>query len=135
MYFNIISHFQFLWKGHDYEKDCSIKITIFLRRKNLICCNFYQVAELQDKLTAAETEIAELKNKMEDLEYYHGSANEKVDKLDRHLNDALQKLKSFEDTTVVHDGSGKGVTGVAKSKVMNYSFILDVHKYNFSLNA
>ncbi|XP_022339977.2 E3 ubiquitin-protein ligase Bre1-like [Crassostrea virginica] len=75
-----------------------------------------EVAELQDKLTAAETEIAELKNKMEDLEYYHGSANEKVDKLDRHLNDALQKLKSFEDTTVVHDGSGKGVTGVAKSK-------------------
>ena len=86
-------------------------------------------------MTAAETEIAELKNKMEDLEYYHGSANEKVDKLDRHLNDALQKLKSFEDTTVVHDGSGKGVTGVAKSKVMNYSFILDINKYNFSLNA
>lgn len=86
-------------------------------------------------MTAAETEIAELKNKMEDLEYYHGSANEKVDKLDRHLNDALQKLKSFEDTTVVHDGSGKGVTGVAKSKVMNYSLILDVHKYNFSLKC
>lgn len=74
---------------------------------------------MQDKLTAAETEIAELKNKMDDLEYYHGCASQQVDKLDRHLNDALQKLKSFEDTTVVHDGSGKGVTGVAKSKV-NY---------------
>lgn len=86
------------------------------------CCYFLQVAELQDKLTAAETEIAELKNKMDDLEYYHGCASQQVDKLDRHLNDALQKLKSFEDTTVVHDGSGKGVTGVAKSKV-NYHIL------------
>lgn len=87
-------------------------------------CYFLQVAELQDKLTAAETEIAELKNKMDDLEYYHGCASQQVDKLDRHLNDALQKLKSFEDTTVVHDGSGKGVTGVAKSKVI----IINWHK-------
>lgn len=87
-----------------------------------------EVAELQDKLTAAETEIAELKNKMDDLEYYHGCASQQVDKLDRHLNDALQKLKSFEDTTVVHDGSGKGVTGVAKSKFDEMMYELEEQK-------
>lgn len=58
---------------------------------------------------------------MDDLEYFANCANQQVDKLDRHLNDAMQKLKSFEDTTIVHDGTGKGVTGVAKSKVIDAS--------------
>ncbi|KAK3084542.1 hypothetical protein FSP39_015106 [Pinctada imbricata] len=76
-----------------------------------------EVAELQDKLTAAETEIAELKNKMDDNEYTLETAKNQVDKLDRHLAEAMQKLRSYEDTTIIQvDGSGKGITGVAKSK-------------------
>ena len=76
------------------------------------------MAELQDKLTAAETEIAELNNKMDDNEYNLDKAKNQVDKLDRHLAEAMQKLRSYEDTTIIQvDGSGKGITGVAKSKV------------------
>jgi chromosome segregation ATPase len=52
----------------------------------------WQVTEYQDKLTAAETEIAELKNKMDDLEYNFEKADERAARLDRHLAEALQKL-------------------------------------------
>ena len=55
-----------------------------------------QNSELQDRLAAAETEAAELKNQVDDLEYQLSNAHHRVDKLDRHLADAVTKVKSYE---------------------------------------
>ncbi|XP_069135020.1 E3 ubiquitin-protein ligase Bre1-like [Argopecten irradians] len=77
-----------------------------------------KVSELQDKLTAAETEIAELKNKMDDLEYNFEKADSRAEKLDRHLADACQKLQSYqESTTIIPVEGGKSITGVSKNKL------------------
>lgn len=78
----------------------------------------FQVAELQDKLTAVETEIAELKNQSEDLEYNYQVSSERAEKLDRYLSDALQKLQNYEDKNVIQLEGGKSVTGVSKNKVI-----------------
>ncbi|KAL4223065.1 E3 ubiquitin-protein ligase BRE1A [Mactra antiquata] len=75
-----------------------------------------KVAELQDKLTAAETEIAELKNQSEDLEYNYQVSSQRAEKLDRYLSDALQKLQTYEDKNVIQLEGGKSVTGVSKNK-------------------
>ncbi|XP_052802588.1 E3 ubiquitin-protein ligase BRE1B-like isoform X2 [Mya arenaria] len=75
-----------------------------------------KVAELQDKLTAAETEIAELKNKVEDAEYNYQVSSARAEKLDRYLSDALQKLQNYEDKNVIQLEGGKSVTGVSKNK-------------------
>lgn len=75
-----------------------------------------QVTESQDKLTAAETEIAELNNKMDDLEYNFEKADERALRLDRHLAEALQKIQSYEDTGVIQEESGRKITGVSKKK-------------------
>lgn len=52
-------------------------------------------AESQDKLTATETANAELKNRIEDLEYELSKTRNREEKLDCHLAEALQKLKSY----------------------------------------
>ncbi|KAH3885458.1 hypothetical protein DPMN_009452 [Dreissena polymorpha] len=75
-----------------------------------------KVAELQDSLTAAETEIAELKNKVEDLEYNYEVSSSRAEKLDRYLSDAFQKLQTYEDKNVIQLEGGKCVTGVSKNK-------------------
>jgi len=68
-------------------------------------------------LTAAETEIAEVKNQVEDLEYNYEVSSSRAEKLDRYLSDALQKLQNYEDKNVIQLEGGKSVTGVSKNKV------------------
>ena len=75
------------------------------------------MAELQDKLTAAETEIAELRNKVEDAEYNYQVSSSRAEKLDRYLSEAMQKLQTYEDKNVIQLEGGKSVTGVSKNKV------------------
>lgn len=67
-----------------------------------------------DKLTAAETEAAELKNLVDDLEYELDSAKTRVQKLDCHLSDAMTKLKTFQEGEITVQGGGEGVS---KNKV------------------
>lgn len=67
-----------------------------------------------EKLAAAETEVEELKNKQEDLEYYLENATNKVEKLDRYLVEAFQKLHTLEEGKVTVEG---GAEGVSKKKV------------------
>ncbi|KAK2140818.1 hypothetical protein LSH36_1238g00029 [Paralvinella palmiformis] len=67
-------------------------------------------AELTDKLAASETEVAELKNQVEDLEYHLNSATQRVDKLDRHLADTMQKLKTYQEGEIKVQGGGEGVS-------------------------
>ena len=77
-----------------------------------------QISELQDKVTAAETESAELKNKVDDMEYNVEKAGEKIDRLERVLTEKSQKLQYYTDTgsTVKIEG-GKAVTGLSRAKV------------------
>ena len=71
---------------------------------------FFQNSELSDKSTAAETEAAELKNQVEELDYDLQNANAKVDKYDRHLADAIAKIKTYEEGDIRVAGGGEGVS-------------------------
>jgi len=68
---------------------------------------------VEEKLLAAETEVAELRHKTDELEYHLGSATTKVDKLDKHLYEYIQKYKTLEEGDVKVGGT----EGVSKRKV------------------
>jgi len=55
---------------------------------------------------------------VDDLEYNYDKADQRAEKLDRHLADAMTKLHSYDDTIIPVEG-GKGVAGVAKHRVNN----------------
>lgn len=80
-----------------------------------------QNSELQDRLAAAETEAAELKNQVDDLEYQLSNAHHRVDKLDRHLADAMTKVKSYEanEVKVPTTGASGTTENVTKTKVQS----------------
>ncbi|XP_029648554.1 E3 ubiquitin-protein ligase Bre1 [Octopus sinensis] len=77
--------------------------------------NTLKASELQDTVTAAETCNAELRNKVDDLEYDYEKADQRARKLDRRLADSLQKLRGYEEDPVVHEG-GRTISGVSKNK-------------------
>lgn len=72
-------------------------------------------------MAAAETEAAELKNQVDDLDYQLSNANHRVDKLDRHLANAVAKVKSYEASEVKVPTTGASGTTetVAKTKVQS----------------
>ena len=74
----------------------------------------FQNSELEDKLTAEETVAAELRHKDDELEYELNKSVEKIDKLDRHLAEATQTLRTYMDGNVTVSGGGEGVS---KNKV------------------
>lgn len=53
------------------------------------------MTELQDSVTAKETEIAELKNQIDDLQYELDKVRNRNDKLETHLAEAIEKLKTY----------------------------------------
>lgn len=61
-------------------------------------------------MAAAETEVAELKNQVEDLEYHLANANHHVEKLDRHLSETMAKLKTYQEGEIKVQGGGEGVS-------------------------
>jgi len=67
-------------------------------------------SENLDKLSAAETEAAELKNNLEEVEYNCQEAQRRLDKYDKHLAEAVQKLKTLEEGSVTIEGGGEGVS-------------------------
>ena len=73
-------------------------------------------------MTAAETESAELKNKVDDMEYESSKAAEKLDRLERLLAEKTQKLQYYTDTgaTVTIEG-GKAVTGLTRARVSGWT--------------
>jgi len=72
-------------------------------------------------LAAAETEAAELKNQVDDLEYQLSNATHRVDKLDRYLANAAAKVKSYEANEVKMPSTGASGTTetVTKTKVQS----------------
>ena len=79
-----------------------------------------QISELQDKLTASETEIAELKNKIDDLEYMYEKSEHKNDSLERRVAEVSERLQFYQETTGNMPISGlKNVPGVPTGRVSN----------------
>ncbi|GAB0096884.1 E3 ubiquitin protein ligase [Sergentomyia squamirostris] len=54
-----------------------------------------KMSELQDTLTAKETEAAELRNQIDDLQYELEKVRCRNDKLENHLAEAIEKLKTY----------------------------------------
>lgn len=54
-----------------------------------------KISELQDTRTARETENAELKNQIDDLQYELDKVRNRNDKLETHLAEAVEKLKAY----------------------------------------
>lgn len=78
------------------------------------------MAELQDSLTGKETEAAELRNQIDDLQYELLKVQSRNDKLENHLAEAIEKLKTYQQ---IH-GEDKGIvkpvvtTSVSQKKVI-----------------
>ncbi|XP_074640855.1 E3 ubiquitin-protein ligase Bre1-like [Tubulanus polymorphus] len=75
--------------------------------------------DLQDKLAAAETEIAELKNKMEDDDFELQVSKERCEKLSLAYTEVQNKLLAQRESTTVYqiDGSSSStLEGVSKYK-------------------
>ena len=80
--------------------------------------HLFQISELQDKLTASETEIAELKNKVDDLEYMYEKSEHKNDSLERRIAEVSERLQFYQETTGNMPISGlKNVPGVPTGRV------------------
>lgn len=68
-----------------------------------------KMKELQDTVTGKETEAAELHNQIDDLQYELEKVRLRNDKLENHLAEAIEKLKSFHQ--LVGDQQPKAGTG------------------------
>lgn len=74
-----------------------------------------KLAELQDALTAKETEIAELKNQIDDQQYELEKVRSRNDKLENHLAEAIEKLKTYHE---LHGDAQKGTQSNNKQQVV-----------------
>ncbi|KAI8783291.1 E3 ubiquitin-protein ligase Bre1 [Biomphalaria glabrata] len=87
------------------------------------------ISELQDKLTASETEIAELKNKLDDLDYMYDKSECKKDSLERQLAEVSEKLQFYQETTGNMPLSGlKNLPGVPTGRLDEILSELEEHK-------
>ncbi|XP_050678504.1 E3 ubiquitin-protein ligase Bre1 isoform X16 [Leptidea sinapis] len=57
-----------------------------------------RVAQLQDAVNSRDTENAELKNQIDDLQYELMKVRSRNDKLENHLAEAIEKLKSYHQS-------------------------------------
>ncbi|PSN50248.1 E3 ubiquitin-protein ligase Bre1 [Blattella germanica] len=92
-----------------------------------------KMAELQDSLTGKETEAAELRNQIDDLQYELLKVQSRNDKLENHLAEAIEKLKTYQQ---IH-GEDKGIvkpvvtTSVSQKKIRQLpeSVIVETTEY------
>ncbi|KAK2710554.1 hypothetical protein QYM36_011922, partial [Artemia franciscana] len=75
--------------------------------------------ELQEQLTARETETAELKNRLDDIQYEFDRIRRSNHNLEHNLADALEKLKQYQAITPCIGGSGTDDKPI--SKLTNYN--------------
>lgn len=100
------------------------EVTAENRRLQALCTTLHdahhamtlQVARLQDALNSRDTENAELKNQIDDLQYELMKVRSRNDKLENHLAEAIEKLKSYHQSgaaSAASSGSGGGGGGGA----------------------
>ncbi|XP_063698439.1 E3 ubiquitin-protein ligase Bre1 [Culicoides brevitarsis] len=75
-----------------------------------------KMSELQDTLTGKETEVAELRNQTDDLQYELEKVRCRNDKLENHLAEAIEKLKAMHQMHGEGSGSSSGSDKDEKSK-------------------
>lgn len=85
-----------------------------------------KVAELQDSLNAKETEIAELRNQIDDLQYEFDKVRNRNDKLETHLAEAVEKLKSYNQ--LYGDPSGAQQKTVQPQQTVSQAKLEDLMK-------
>ena len=88
---------------------------------------YLQLKEMQEQLTAKETEAAELQNRVDDFEYELQKRRQRADSLENHLAEALEKIKilqaqqQLQAGVVVEQekntGSNSKVVSVSQKKV------------------
>ncbi|XP_074106398.1 E3 ubiquitin-protein ligase Bre1 isoform X2 [Cotesia typhae] len=64
-----------------------------------------KMSELQDTITGKDTLTAELRNQVDDLQYELNKVRARNDKLEHHLGEAIEKLKTFQQ---IHGSDEKG---------------------------
>lgn len=75
-----------------------------------------KMSELQDTLTGKETEVAELRNQTDDLQYELEKVRCRNDKLENHLAEAIEKLKAMHQMHGEGSGSTSGSDKDEKTK-------------------
>jgi uncharacterized coiled-coil DUF342 family protein len=84
---------------------------------------FLQLKEMQEQLTAKETEAAELQNRVDDLDYELQKRRHRADSLENHLGEALEKIKVLQQQhqagvqVEAEKTSGSKVVSVSQKKV------------------
>ena len=84
---------------------------------------FFQLKEMQEQLTAKETEAAELQNRVDDLDYELQKRRHRADSLENHLGEALEKIKVLQQQhqagvqVEAEKTSGSKVVSVSQKKV------------------
>lgn len=91
-----------------------------------------KLKELQDTLTGKETEAAELHNQIDDLQYELGKVRLRNDKLENHLAEAIEKLKSYHqlhgDQQTKNNNSGPAASsGSSSSKPTSTTSVATQH--------
>lgn len=81
-----------------------------------------QVAQLQDAVNSRDTENAELKNQIDDLQYELMKVRSRNDKLENHLAEAIEKLKSYHQSGAANNiaapAAAPSAASVAKLEVL-----------------
>ncbi|KAJ0180706.1 hypothetical protein K1T71_004110 [Dendrolimus kikuchii] len=72
-----------------------------------------RVARLQDALNSRDTENAELKNQIDDLQYELMKVRSRNDKLENHLAEAIEKLKSYHQSGATTVSNSAGASGAS----------------------
>lgn len=91
------------------------------------------MSELQDTITGKDTLTAELRNQVDDLQYELNKVRARNDKLEHHLGEAIEKLKTFQQIHGSDEkGNNKSTSLVASSVSQTKVFFFDFN-YNFSL--
>lgn len=87
-----------------------------------------KMKELQDTVTGKETEAAELHNQIDDLQYELGKVRLRNDKLENHLAEAIEKLKSYHQMHGDQQPLAKASTGSSSSsKTSNTTNVATQH--------
>lgn len=83
------------------------------------------MSEHQDKVNAKETEVAELRNQIDDLQYELMKVRSRNDKLENHLAEAIEKLKTCHQ---LHGEQDKGHTKQTVASSVSQAKLEDLNK-------
>ncbi|KAK0074017.1 hypothetical protein PV325_008887 [Microctonus aethiopoides] len=84
-----------------------------------------QMSELQDTITGKDTLTAELRNQVDGLQYELNKVRAKNEKLEHHLSEAIEKLKTFQQIHGFDEKGSNKSTKLVASSVSQTKLYLD----------